>query len=44
MFSAIIYLLGLLTVGLVAGVFIIALAGLNEIDEIDEVSVRSKAG
>lgn len=32
MVSTIIYLLGFLTVGLVAGVFVIALIGLNEID------------
>lgn len=34
MVSTIIYLLGFLSVGLVAGVFIVALRELNEIDEI----------
>lgn len=34
MVSTIIYLLGFLTVGLVAGVFVVALTGLDEIDAI----------
>lgn len=38
MMSAIIYILGLLTAGLVVGVFVVALAELNEIDEISEHS------
>ena len=40
MVSTIIYLLGVLTIGLVAGVFIVALTGL---DEIDEISAHSES-
>lgn len=41
MVSTIIYLLGFLTVGLVAGVFVVALIGL---DEIDGASTHSEIG
>lgn len=40
MVSLIIYLLGFITMGLVAGVFIVASIELDEIDEISETSFR----
>lgn len=44
MVSAIIYLLGVLSVGLVVDVFIVALTGLDQIDELTDTSTQSETG